>query len=109
MPKASKKICLGRGQRGPSLRSNQPDTNDSSQEDIPSSDQESDTEVIINPPRTQPQVIPSMFMPYIEGPKMDWTVNDGLTIDFLKWCLNVKIFWNVSLRHCQKGNSVRRS
>ena len=28
-----------------------------------------------------------MFMPYIEGPKMDWTVNDGLYHRFLKWCL----------------------
>ena len=26
-------------------------------------------------------------MPYIEGPKMDWTVNDGLYHRFLKWCL----------------------
>ena len=24
-------------------------------------------------------------MPYIEGPKMDWTVNDGLYHRFLKW------------------------
>ena len=28
-----------------------------------------------------------MFMPYIEGPKMDWTVNDGLYHRFLKWHL----------------------
>ena len=26
-------------------------------------------------------------MPYIEGPKMDWTVNDGLYHRFLKWKL----------------------
>ena len=25
-----------------------------------------------------------MFMPYTEGPKMDWTVNDGLYHRFLK-------------------------
>ena len=25
------------------------------------------------------------FVPYIEGPKMDWTVNDGLYHRFLKW------------------------
>ena len=67
--------------------STQPDTNESSQEELPSSDQESDTEVTFNHPRPQPQVIPSMFMPYIEGPKMDWTVNDGLYHRFLKWCL----------------------
>ena len=28
-----------------------------------------------------------MFTPYIEGPKMDWTVNNGLYHRFLKWYL----------------------
>ena len=28
-----------------------------------------------------------MFMPYMEGPKMDWTVNDSLYHRFLKWKL----------------------
>ena len=28
-----------------------------------------------------------MFMPYIKGPKMDWTVNDSLYHRFLKWKL----------------------
>ena len=31
-------------------------------------------------------------MPYIEGPKMDWTVNDSLYYRFLKWkikCENI--------------------
>ena len=28
-----------------------------------------------------------MFMSYIEGPKMDWTVYDGLYHRFLKWYL----------------------
>ena len=83
MPKASKKSVQEEVQEVQAQGSTQPDTNESSQEDIPSSDQESDTEVIINPPRTQQQVIPSMFMPYIEGLKMDWTVNDGFTIDSL--------------------------
>ena len=40
----------------------------------------------ISTPR-QPQPVPSMFMPYIEGPKMDWTVNEWLYHRFLKWCL----------------------
>ena len=33
-----------------------------------------------------------MYMPYIEGPKMDWTVNDSLYYRFLKWkikCENI--------------------
>ena len=29
-------------------------------------------------------------MAYIEGPKMDWTVNDGLYHRFLKWHLKCK-------------------
>ena len=49
----------------------------SSQEDISSSDQELDPEISFHPSRAE-QVIPNMFMPYIEGPKMVWTVNDGL-------------------------------
>ena len=34
------------------------------------------------------QVIPSMYMPYIEGLRIVWTVNDGLYHRFLKWRLN---------------------
>ena len=55
----------------------------SSQEELSSSDQEPDPEVIFQSQR-QLQPVPSMFMPYIEGPKMDWTVNDGLYHRFLK-------------------------
>ena len=46
-------------------------------------EQESDVvqEVIINPP----QAGASTFIPYIEGPKMDWTVNDSLYNRFIKW------------------------
>ena len=28
-----------------------------------------------------------MFMPYVEGPKMDWTVNDSFYHRLLKWKL----------------------
>ena len=31
-----------------------------------------------------------MYMPYIEGPKMDWTVNDSLYHRFLKWKIKCK-------------------
>ena len=67
--------------------STQSDVNESNPDEISSSDQESDPEVTLHPPRSQLQVIPSMLMPYIEGPKMDWTVNDGLYHRFLKWHL----------------------
>ena len=58
----------------------------SGQDEHSSSDQEPDPEIIFHPSR-QPQPVPSMVMPYIEGPKMDWTVNDGLYHRFLKWHL----------------------
>ena len=51
-----------------------------------SSDQEQEDveqEVTLSPP----QAFPSMFMPYIEGPKMEWTINDNLYNRFLKWKL----------------------
>ena len=51
-----------------------------------------DQEVFFNPkPSTSNKVqeMPSMnmYMPYIEGPSMDWTVNDNLYNRFLKWKL----------------------
>ena len=36
---------------------------------------------------SQAQFVPAMFMPYIEGPKMDQTLNYGLCHRFLKWKL----------------------
>ena len=44
------------------------------------------------PSASQSQVVQPMYMPYIEGPKMDWTVNDSLYHRFLKWkiiCENI--------------------
>ena len=62
----------------------------SSPEDIASSDQEineePDQEVSFHPSKAQ-QAIPDMFMPYIEGPNMDWIVNDTFYLRFVKWCL----------------------
>ena len=57
----------------------------STHEESSSSDQEQDPEVFFQP--SQAQVVPNMFTPYIEGPKMDWRVNDVLYHRFLKWCL----------------------
>ena len=60
------------------------------------SEQDEDLEVSFHPchtpvPPTNPAGPPSiptgMYMPYIEGPQMDWTVNDDLYHHFLKWHL----------------------
>ena len=61
----------------------------SSQEKLSSSEQEPDPAVSFHQFRS-PQPVPSMFMPYIEGPRMEWTVNDGLYYRFLKWHLKCK-------------------
>ena len=50
------------------------------------SDQETKMQVFEQQPFTsQAQFVPHMHMPYIEGPKMDWTVNDCLYHRFFKW------------------------
>ena len=52
----------------------------SSHEESASSDHESDSEISFHPSRQQATtpIRQQMFMPYTEGPKMDWTVNDSL-------------------------------
>ena len=78
----------------------------SAHEGSSSSDQEQDTEVFFQP--SQPQVVPNMFMPYIEGPKMDWRVNNGLYHRFLKWHLKCEKILECELamlpdrRQCKK-------
>ena len=54
-------------------------------EESSSSDQKHDPEVFIQPSKAQ--LVPNMFMPYPEDPKMDWTVNNSLYHRFLKWHL----------------------
>ena len=50
-----------------------------------------------------------MFMPYTEGPKLDWTVNDGLYHRLLKWrlkCENIlecELVMLAERRKCKKG------
>ena len=75
------------------------------------SEQEHDQEVFLQP--SQAQHIPNMFMLYIEGPKMDWTVNDGLYHRFLKWHLKCENILECDLgmlperRKCKKVIACR--
>ena len=57
-----------------------PNQDEASTQEDSSSEQEIDQEVTLNPP----QVFSSMFIPYIEGLRMDWTVNDGLFSRFFE-------------------------
>ena len=108
MPKATKKSAC-ETQNLPPEDLDVPD----SQEESASSDQEPDAEISFHPslePLTYPvhQVMPSMYMPYIKGPKMDWTLNDGYTTTFLNGDWNVKTFLNASLQPSQRNNSARK-
>ena len=57
----------------------------------------SDDEVVLQSPQFKPstsqmQAMQQIYMSYIEGPKMDWTMNDSLYHRFLKWkikCENI--------------------
>ena len=55
-----------------------------------------------------PNQVPAMYMLYIEGPKMNWTVDDGLYHRFLKWQLKCKTILDCELANlptkqkCQK-------
>ena len=59
-------------------------------------------------PSTSLQMQLQQFVPYIEGPKMDWTVNDGLYHQFLKWKLKCENILDCELaniseiRRCKK-------
>ena len=61
------------------------------QEDYNTLDESSSDEEIVlkrsqpKPSTSQAQTIQQVYMPYIEGPQMDWTVNDHLYHRFLIW------------------------
>ena len=51
--------------------------NTDTQAESSNSDQELDPDVSFHP-AVHPLTAPTILMPYIEGPKMNWTVDDGL-------------------------------
>ena len=80
---------------------------ETSEQEETGSDQEQEDveqEVTLSPP----QAFPNMLMPYIEGPKMECTVNDNLYNRFLKWklkCENIlecELAMPVETRKCKK-------
>ena len=78
MPKATKKSTQGQSPP-PSDDHHSTDSGEASD-----SDHNPDPEVSICPV-VPPNQVPAMYMPYIEGPKMNWMVDDGLYHRFLKW------------------------
>ena len=86
------------------------------QEEPTSSDHEEDPDVSFHscqplPPHPVGQLLPvvGIYMPHIEGPCMDWTVNDHLYHRFLKWhlkCKNILECKLAALPECQQCKKV---
>ena len=88
---------------------------ETSEQDETSSEQEQeDDELVIQSPQFKPtpsqtQVMQPIYMPYIEGPRMDWTVNDSLYHRLLKWkikCENILDCELAMLSEARKCNKV---
>ena len=72
---------------------------------------EPEQEVTVNHPHPNaPQCVhTNMYIPYIKGPRMDWTVNNVLYHRFLKWklkCENILECELAALPECQKCKKV---
>ena len=61
------------------------------------------------PSTSQVQFVSCIFTSYIEGPKMDWTVNDGLYHRFLKWKLKCENILYCELAMLPKSKNARKS
>ena len=70
------------------------------------SNQEQGPEFFIQP--SQAQLIQNMFMPNIEGPKMDWTENDGLYHRFHKWHLMCEHILECELAMLQEKRQCKK-
>ena len=89
-----------------------------SHEELLNSEHEEDLEMSFHPchvlpassnPAGQPPIVTAMYMPYIEGPCMDWTVNENLYHRFLKWhlkCKNILECKLAALPECQQCKNV---
>ena len=108
MPKATRKsVC--ETQNLPHEDTDVPE----SQEESTSSDQEPAGKVSFHPSLVPPihpkhQEIPSLYMPYIEALKLDWTVNDGLYHHFLKWRLKCKNILECELAALPENSNTRK-
>ena len=98
--------------KGPSI-SMMVDTADEVSQDETSLHEELEPEQEVFIHQSHPQVhqlvYPSMYMPFIEGPRMEWMVNDALYHRFLKWklkCKNILEYELAALPECQKCKKV---
>ena len=94
--------------------SQEPRSDNEFQEDLNTlHESSSDEEIVLKtsqpkPSTSQAQAIQQVYMPYIEGPQMDWTENDNLYHRFLKWKIKCEIILECELtmlpeaRKCKK-------
>ena len=73
----------------------------------------SDDEIVLQSPQFKPstsqaQAMQQMYTPYIEGPKMDWTVNDSLYHRFLKWKIKCKNILDCELAVLSEGRKCKK-
>ena len=66
-------------------------------------------QVLEQPSTSQAQFLPAMCMQYIEGPKIDWTVNDGLFHRVLKWKLKSEDILDCELAMLPESKKVQES
>ena len=90
-----------------SVPSSEVSENAATQAESSNSDQDPDPEVSFHP-AVHPPSTPNMFMPYIEGPKMNWTVDDGLYHRFLKWRLKCETILDCELATYLSNRNVKR-
>ena len=77
------------------------------QAETSSSDQEQDPEISFCPVFPSHST-PTMFMPYFEGPKMNWTMDDGLYHRFLKWHLKCETILECELANLPKKQKCQK-
>ena len=70
----------------------------------------SEDEVVLRlqPSTSQLQANQQVYMPYIEGPQMDWDVNDTLYHRFLKWKLKCKNILECELAILQETRKYKK-
>ena len=104
--------CATRSMKGPSTSMMAEHTDEVSQDETCLHEESKPQQEVFTPnpqPNMHQPVYTSMYMPYIEGPKMDWTVNDALYHRFLKWklkCENILEYNLAALPECQMCKKV---
>ena len=104
--------CVARVTRDPCTSALTETKGETSQDEYSTHEEsEPEQEVYINHthPHAPHPVYTNMYMPYIDGPKMDWMVNDALYHRFLKWklkCKNILECELTALPKCQKCKKV---